>query len=90
MLHSDITSHMRYSYEVPGMILLQASYPYTQSLLRGATFEVLPLSCCTISPTMLPLLEILLELLLWNIFQCRRYIFYVFNILKSSIVPLTN
>jgi hypothetical protein len=71
-------------YEVPGMILLQASYLYTYSLPRGVTFEVLPLSSCVLSPTMLPLLETFLELLLLNIFQCREILLNVFNILKSS------
>jgi len=62
------------------MILLQASYLYTYILLRRVNFQVLPLSL-----TMLPLLEIFLELLLWNSFQYRRYIFWdVFSILKSS------
>jgi hypothetical protein len=51
------------SYEVPGMILLQA-YLYTSSLLKGVTFEVLPFSSYELSPTMLPLLETLLKLLL--------------------------
>jgi hypothetical protein len=44
-------------YEVPGVILLQ-SYLHTYSLLRGITFEVLPLSSYALSPTMLLLLEI--------------------------------
>jgi hypothetical protein len=48
---------MRCNYEVPRMILLQAAYLYTDSLLRGVTFEVLPLSSCAFSPTMLPLFE---------------------------------
>jgi hypothetical protein len=43
------------------MILLQA-YPYTHSLLRGVTSEVLPMSSYALSPTMLPLLETFLEL----------------------------
>jgi hypothetical protein len=55
-------------YEIPGMILLQA-YPYTySSLLRDATFTVLPLSSYARSPTMQPLPETFLELLLWNSF----------------------
>jgi len=64
------------------MILLQA-YRYNYNTLRGVTFEVLPLSNYVLSPTMLPLLETFLELLLWNIFQCRVTCFDVFNILKS-------
>jgi hypothetical protein len=43
-------------YDVPGMILLQA-YLYNYSLMRGVTFEVLPLSSYALSPMMLPLLE---------------------------------
>jgi hypothetical protein len=38
------------------------SYPYSYSLQRGITFEVLPLSSCALSPTMLPLLETFLQL----------------------------
>jgi hypothetical protein len=48
---------MRFGYEVPEIILLQASYLYAYSLLRGVTFEVLLLSSYALSPTMLPLLE---------------------------------
>jgi len=44
---------MRCGYEVPGMILLQA-FLYTYSLLRGFTFEELPLSSYALSPLMLP------------------------------------
>jgi hypothetical protein len=40
-------------YDVPGMILLQASYLCTHSLLRGVTFEVLPLSSYVLSQKML-------------------------------------
>jgi hypothetical protein len=61
-------NNFRYSkgcgYEISGMILLQASYLYFYSLLRGVTFEVLPLSRYVLSPAMLPLLETFLELLL--------------------------
>jgi hypothetical protein len=53
--------HMRFGYKVPGIILLQASYLYTYSLLRWVTLEVLSLSSYALTPTMLPLLE--------NIFQ---------------------
>jgi hypothetical protein len=52
---------MRCGYEIPGIILLQI-YMNAYSLLRGVTFEVLPLSSCALSPTMLPLLEAFLEL----------------------------
>jgi hypothetical protein len=48
--------YMRGDYEVPGINLLQA-YLYIYSLQRGVTFQVLPLSSCALSPTMLPLLE---------------------------------
>jgi hypothetical protein len=41
---------------------------YSYSLLRGVTFEVLLLSRYVPSPTILPLLETFLELLLWNSF----------------------
>jgi hypothetical protein len=44
---------------------------YSYSLLRGVTFDVLPLSSYALSPTMLPLLETFWELLLWYSFQCR-------------------
>jgi len=47
---SDCT---RCGYEVPVMILLEASYLYTYSFLRGVTLEVLPLSRYALSPTML-------------------------------------
>jgi hypothetical protein len=59
--------------------------PAYYSLLRGVTFEVLPLSSYALSPTMLPVLETFLELLLWKGFQRRRHIFLdVLNIPKSS------
>jgi hypothetical protein len=61
------------------MILLQASYLYTFSLLRGVTFEALPLSSYALSPTMLSLLETFLELLLWNIFQCHHFFFLLIS-----------
>jgi hypothetical protein len=41
------------------MTLLQASYIY--SLLRGVTFTVFPLGSYALSPTVLSLLETLLE-----------------------------
>jgi hypothetical protein len=71
---TTITIHVRCGYAVPRMILLQA-YPYTYTLLRQVTFKVLPLSRCALSPTILPLLETFLELLLWNSFQCHHHIF---------------
>jgi hypothetical protein len=61
-------------YEVTGIILLQA-YLFHYSLLRGVTFEVLPLSSYALSPTMLPQLETCLELLMWNRFQCHDTLF---------------
>jgi hypothetical protein len=54
---------MNCGYKFPGMIPLQAYLP-TQSLLRGVTFEVLPLSSCALSPAILPLLEKFLDFLL--------------------------
>jgi hypothetical protein len=57
----------RCGYEVPGMNLLQACL-CIYSLPRGVTFEVLPLDSCAFSPTMLPLMETVLELLLRNSF----------------------
>jgi hypothetical protein len=45
-------------------------------ITEGVTFEVLPLSSCALSLTMLPLLETFLELLLWNSFQCCHHIFF--------------
>jgi hypothetical protein len=50
-----------WGYEVSGMILLQA-YLYTYMLLRGVTFNVLPLSSYTFGPMLLPLPEAILEL----------------------------
>jgi len=49
--------------EFPGMILSK-EYLYACILLIGVTFEVLPFSSYVFSPTMLPLLETFLELLL--------------------------
>jgi hypothetical protein len=54
-----LLNYTRCGYEVPGMILLQASVP----LYLQRTFEVLPLSSYALSPTMLPLLETFLKLL---------------------------
>jgi hypothetical protein len=62
-------------YDVSGIILLQ-SIP----VLRGITLEVLPLSNYALNP----LLETVLELLLWNNFQWRYAFLDVFNIVKSS------
>jgi len=57
-----MSKRMRCGYEVSGMILLQALYPYTYSLLKEVTLEVLPLNSYALCPTMLPLLEIFLKL----------------------------
>jgi len=57
------------------MILLQV-YLYTQSLLRGINFIVLPYSNYALSSMILPLLETFLELLLWKSFQCHCHIFF--------------
>jgi hypothetical protein len=43
--------------------------------VRGVNFQVHPLSSNALSPMMLPLLEIFLELLLWNSFQCHWHYF---------------
>jgi len=77
------SKNKRCDYEVPGMVLLHA-HLYTHSLLRGDTFEVLPLSSCALCPVMLPLLGTSLILLLWNSFQCLRHISLdAYSILKS-------
>jgi hypothetical protein len=39
----------------------------------GYEVPVLPLSSYALSPTMMPLLETFLKLLLWNSFQCHRH-----------------
>jgi hypothetical protein len=44
------------------------------SLLREVNSEVLPLNIYAQSPMMMPVLEIFLELLLWNSSKCRRHI----------------
>jgi len=75
----------RCGYEVPGVILLHA-YLYTYSLLRKVTFKVLPLSSYAFIPMMLPLLEIFLELLLWNSFQCHAFFFFFF-LLRTPRTP---
>jgi len=82
MFHTEYVSTWC-GYEVPGMILLQI-YLYNYSLLRGLTFELLPLCSYAPSPMMLPLMETFLELLLWNSFQYNHHLFVVFSILKSS------
>jgi hypothetical protein len=48
-------------------------------LTERGHFQVLPFS----SPTMSPLFEIFLELLLWNIFQCCRNIFLMSSVPQS-------
>jgi len=59
-----------------------ASVPVYLQLLRGVTFEILPVSSYSLNPTMLSLLETFLELW-WNSFQCHHHIFLdVFSILK--------
>jgi hypothetical protein len=73
-------------YEVSGMIFLKASYPYTYRLLTGVTFRVLLWNNYAFRPTMLPLLETLSELLLWNSFQCRRYIFGISSV-SCTLTP---
>jgi hypothetical protein len=60
---SSASRNTRRGYEVQGMILLQASYLYTDSLLIAVTFEVLPISSYALSQTMLRLLKTLFEFL---------------------------
>jgi len=67
-------------YDVPGVVLLQASYLYAYSLLRDVIFEVLLLSSYVLNPVMLPLLETFFEFLLWNIFQYHSHIFWMFSV----------
>jgi len=55
-MNFDIQISTRCGYEVLGMIILQV-YLYTCSLLRGITFEILPLNGYALSPMMLPLLK---------------------------------
>jgi len=69
--------------KVPGIILLQASYLNTYSLLRGVTFTVLTFSSYVLSRMMMPLPETFCELLLRNSFQCCRHIF-LFRCLQYS------
>jgi hypothetical protein len=52
MIIKDAQKYPRCGREVLGMILLQA-YLYAYSLLRGVTFQVLPLSSNALSRTML-------------------------------------
>jgi hypothetical protein len=65
--------YTRPGYEVTGIMSLQL-HLYTYNILRGVTLQVLPFSSYALSPTMLPLLETFLELLLWNSFHCRHHI----------------
>jgi len=69
------------------MILLQA-YLYTYSLLRGVTFEELPLISYSLSPMLLPLFGTILGLLLWNSFQCHRHFFFGCLQYPEILVPL--
>jgi hypothetical protein len=87
LLVSRNSKSTKCGYEVPGMILLQ-TYLYTYNLLRGVTFEVLPLSSYVLSPTILSLLETFLELLFWNSFQCHHHIFFGCLQCPESLVPL--
>jgi hypothetical protein len=73
---------IRCGYEVPGMILLNA-YLCTYSILRGVSFEVLPLRGYTLRSTKLPLLKTFLELLLWYSFQCCYHIFFMSSVSRN-------
>jgi len=66
-------------------ISLRASYMYTYSLLTGGTFEIfISLHQLCTQPNDADTVRNISELLLWNSFQLRRYVFLdVFNILKS-------
>jgi hypothetical protein len=64
-----------------------ASIPYIYTSLRAITFKVLPLSNYALTPTMLPLVETLLELLLWNSFQCCFHIFFRPLQISSNLHP---
>jgi hypothetical protein len=70
------------------MILLQASYLQPYSLLTGISFEVLSLGSYALVPTLLPLLQTFMELLLWNTFQCRHHIFFWCLQYPEIFVPL--
>jgi len=56
---------MRCGYKVRGIIFLHV-YLCIYSLLRGVTLTVLHLSSYVLNPMTLSLLEVVLELLLWN------------------------
>jgi len=62
------------------MYLLQASYLYAYSLLTGVTFPIHPLSSYALNPNDVATVGNILELLLWNIFQCYRHFFLMFSI----------
>jgi len=65
-----------------------ASIPIHLQLNEMGHIKVLPLSSYVLSPMMLPPLETLLELILWNSFQCHHHIFLdVFNIMNGVSVP---
>jgi hypothetical protein len=68
--------------EATGMILLQA-HLYKNGLLRGVTFEVLPLSSYALSPVMLSLLETFLELLLWNSLRYHCHFYWMSSISRN-------
>jgi hypothetical protein len=75
----------RCGYEVPGMILLQG-YLYTYNLLRGVTFEVLPLNSYILNDA--ATVANILEYLLWSTFQCRHFVSKSLNFrpLKADFV----
>jgi len=60
------------------MILL-----YNYSVLRGATFKVRPFNSCALKPTMLPLFDTFLGLLLWNNFQYHGHIFWMSSVSRN-------
>jgi len=64
------------------------TFPERYSQLRGVTFKVLPLRSYALRPTQLTLLETFLELLLWNRFQCRLHIFFMYSV-SRNLHPFT-
>jgi len=68
------------------------SYKFNQSVLIAVTLSDLPLNTYSINPTMLPLLEMFPEPMLWNTFQCLRHtlsmslIFWNLRYLKAVFI----
>jgi len=78
----------RYCYEVLGMILLQA-YLCNYSFRDGSPSKYSPVSAYAISPTMLPLLETIFEILLWKTFSALVPFFFLGCLQNPKIfIPL--